>query len=711
MRTLSVSLIKILYLRIIIILSVSTMMVGCSREQSSGERAKVLYPNNSVPLLETEFVKLPLGTVKPMGWLRGQLIVQVNGYTGHLPELWDVMKNTAWKGDTNLWSNKRTYNFGEVSRTTTYTGTTGLNMYPECCYPRFVPRWLEGLIPIAYLLDDDKLKVMVDQYMSYILTVEKPENVTPSITAWSHLGRVLPAYYDVTKNKKVIELCGRMLDYFDRIKGNNLSPQPEAVQQTRLGMPLSFMWWYYNQTGDTTVFSKMSWISKNCVDYYRDFFTSTRTPTQHIVDVCQAVQYPIQYYLMSKDKSYVECVYSGMKKLDALHGQVAGRWNGDEYTSGLSPTQGSELCSVTELIYSLVKNFEALGDPVFADRLESLVFNAVPGACTGDWWAHQYDQQANQVLVSVDKRKWVGNNNTSNIFGFTPNYPCCLSNMHSPFPNYIQYMWMATKDRGLVASVYGPSQVKAMVADGKEITVTEETNYPFSDVVKFTITGADEVSFPIHFRIPSWAGSSEIAINDREIKHPEKGTIFKVDRKWKTGDVVTLSLHAKVRTETRLNNSIAVAWGPLYFSLRIGESFKKIDISEDRRVKTDYPTAVVNWQIDPTTAWNYGLAIDRANPEYEMVTNKISKFPFARKDEPVWLQGASEYTLWPEDVPLVLKMKAKLVPQWVMEGASAGIVPLSPVKVATEETIVELVPYGCTRLRISEFPVIDTSKK
>jgi uncharacterized protein len=667
-------------------LLIAMMSLACEKENA-------FYQNNREPLLETKYVKLPLGAVKPQGWLRDQLIVQANGYTGHLHEVWDVMKTSAWKGDS------------------------GANVLPECCYARFVPRWLEGLIPLAYQLDDNKLKMLADEYMAYLLTVEDPAIVTPSLTGWSHLGRVLPAYYEVTQDERVVELCGRMLDYFKMAYSDSLTRKNRRVIQVpRLPMALTFSWWYYNLTGDKEVLNTVELFSKDLVNYWTDYFNDpVSNPEHHVVNVAQAIQYPVMYYLMSKDEKHKNSVFNGMDKLDRLHGQVTGRWNGDEWLSGLSPTQGSELCSVTELVYCLVKNFEALGDPVFADRLESLMFNAVPGTCTGDWWAHQYDQQANQVLVSVDNRPWNGNDETSNIFGFTPNYPCCLSNMHSPFPNYIQYMWLATSDKGLVASSYGPCEVKAKVGNGMEVTIKEETNYPFSDKVSFTINCPEQVSFPIYFRIPSWSESAELSVSgDKKVLHPQKGSIVKVERKWKSGDVITLSFNAKVRTERRMNNSAAVMWGPLYFSLRIGQSFKKIDIKEDRRAYPDYSTGVANWHIEPTTDWNYAL-LDPDNMEYEIVTNKISSIPFARAGEPVWLPGATELVPWGEDVPVILKVKARKINNWRMNGVgNADAVPVSsrvfsylPPKGETE--VVELIPYGCTRLRISEFPVIESS--
>ena len=70
------------------------------------------------------------------------------------------------------------------------------------------------------------------------------------------------------------------------------------------------------------------------------------------------------------------------------------------------------------------------------------------------------------------------------------------------------------------------------------------------------------------------------------------------------------------------------------------------------------------------------------------------------------LPGADEFIPWQEDVPFVLKVKARQVPQWGMHGANAAAVPLSPVNADSPETLVELIPYGCSRLRISEFPTV-----
>jgi uncharacterized protein len=667
--------------------------------------ASANYQNNRAPLQQNKFVKLPLGVVRASGWLLAQLIVQANGLTSHLDELWSVVEESAWKGEL------------------------GENVTPECCTARFVPRWLEGLTVLSGVLHDDRLEALGKPYMEYALSVKEPASVTPSVTAWSHFGRFLPEYYDLTSDPRAIHAARTILDYADSVRN---SKDKSVVDPHRLGMLVSFGIWYYNQTGDKDIPALLERCTKACIDDWTNYFTTfpidpkyflhfpdvtaqliphepPREWTRHGVDVTQSIQYPVLYSLISGDLSEREAVLEGIANLDKGYGQVGGRWAADEWLASTDPTAGTELCDIEELLYCLENNFAVMGNVQFGDRIEQLIFNSFPGTCTADMWAHQYNQQANQVLVSIAKRPWHGDGVTSNIYGFTSNFPCCLSNMHSPWPRYVESMWMATADSGLVAMGYGPCQFNAKVADGKHVEIVEETDYPFSDRVKVTVHCSEPLSFPLHFRIPSWANPAEVAFaGETAPSHPQSGTMFKLEREWKDGDVVTLNFNFKVRTEIRGNNAVAIAWGPLYFVLRIGEVFEKIPelVTGPRGVPAAAPAGCVNWRIAPSTDWNYALSIDRNNPVCEMIVNKISSIPFAQKGELVRAAGSTEYLPWREDAPMILKVKAKLVPEWGMIGGDAAPVPVSPVSTNQPETMVELIPYGCSRLRIAEFPTV-----
>ena len=243
-----------------------------------------------------------------------------------------------------------------------------------------------------------------------------------------------------------------------------------------------------------------------------------------------------------------------------------------------------------------------------ADRLELLTFNSLPGTTTPDMWAHQYDQQSNQVLVSGTKRDWSTNGDYSNIYGFSPNFGCCLANMHQGWPKFIESMWMATNDNGLAVVTYGPSVVKARVGKGMEVTVTEETDYPFNGSVKLTISTNQSVRFPIELRIPGWADSVTVKYKKKTII--VKGTSeFRVNEKWKNGDQIFIGMPMNIRVEKRYNNSLSVLRGPLYFSLRIDKEYKSV------KIKDDNPgfKGSVDWEITPKSAWNYGILFDRKN--------------------------------------------------------------------------------------------------
>ena len=186
----------------------------------------------------------------------------------------------------------------------------------------------------------------------------------------------------------------------------------------------------------------------------------------------------------------------------------------DEHLAGRDPSQGSELCTVVEYMYSLEQALAILGEPALGDRLETLAFNALPGTFTDDMWAHQYNQEPNQVECSLHHKPWTTDGPESNLFGLEPNFGCCTANFHQGWPKFAASLFMSSNDNGLVAAVYAPCEVKTVVR-GVDVHIVEETEYPFRETIRLTVNPATPLSFPLHLRIPAWATGATIAVNGR----------------------------------------------------------------------------------------------------------------------------------------------------------------------------------------------------
>ncbi|MCX8037672.1 MAG: glycoside hydrolase family 127 protein [Candidatus Sumerlaeia bacterium] len=624
------------------------------------------YVVNREPLAQSAFVPLPLGSVKPRGWLRDQLVIQAHGLTGHLDEFWPSLAKSEWRGIEG----------GEAWERGPY--------------------YLDGLLPLAYVLDDPRLKDKVRPWMEWMLSSGQPNGwfgPAKNKDRWplAVAMKVLTQYYEATGDERALSI---LKNYFRYLLDNPPDWPDKDWRGVRAGENVVSAFWLYNRTGDRNIIKVADSIRKNSfrwVDYFLNFpfpaevLEKGYKPAHpsHVVNISMAIKYPGLCYMQCHEDPHKEAVYKAFENLDKHHGQVAGRFAGDEHLSGRKPTQGTELCGVVEYMFSLENLIGMFGDPAFSDRLEMLAYNALPGTCTPDFWAHQYDQQANQVLCTVAKRNWRTNGPQSNIYGLEPNYGCCTANMHQGWPKLVAHLWMATHDQGLAAVAYGPSEVKAKVADGAEVTIIEETDYPFAGTLRFLVFARKPAKFPLHLRIPTWAEGATVKIGG-QTQDCAAGTYVKLDREWKSGDVIELILPMRLRVETRWNDAAAIYRGPLVFSLKIGERFEKI--------KSYHETLpVADWEVFPTTPWNYGLILDRENPEKSLAVEqrKVGKVPFAN-DAP----------------PVVLRAKGRQIPEWTLVDNSAGDTPKSPA-VSNEPTVdLELIPYGNTRLRITEFPVI-----
>ncbi len=107
------------------------------------------------------------------------------------------------------------------------------------------------------------------------------------------------------------------------------------------------------------------------------------------------------------------------------------------------------------------------------------------------------------------------------------------------------------------------------------------------------------------------------------------------------------------------------------------------------------------------------MALDRDSPQsgVKVVRNPIGVFPFADKGDPVYDEERNKYRTYDREPPVLLLVSGRRLPGWKMKNNSSGDPPLSPVQSKKPVEELTLVPYGCARLRITEFPMCPPSKK
>jgi hypothetical protein len=627
---------------------------------------------NRLPLQPVSMYRLPLTSIRPKGWLARQLRIQADGLSGHLDEFWsDVGPNSAWLGGTGeAWERG--------------------------------PYFLDGLVPLAYLLDDATLKAKVQKWMDWTLTHQGADgSIGPVVNQdwWPRMImlKALTQYQEATGDPRVIPLMQR---YF-AFQARELPKRPlQDWGKYRWHDELVSVLWLYNRTGDASLLSLAKLLHDQGYDWKQQFanFEYTkktdrtilngrgaglpdRAMQTHGVNNAMALKMSPVWSIVSGLESDRTAVYQQIKMLDEYHGIPNGMFSADEHIAGTDPSQGIELCAVVETMFSYELIAAAVGDPVFGDRLERVAFNALPGTFRDDMWSHQYDQQPNQIACTRTPRQWSTNGPDANLYGLTPEFGCCTANMHQGWPKLTSSLWMGTDDNGLAAVAYAPSEVDAVVGGSVKVHVAESTEYPFREFVRLRVDPATPAKFPLKLRIPAWASEATVAVNGTPLPGVKTGTYLIINREWKQGDRVEAKFPMEPRISRWENNSIAIERGPLVFSLKMGEEWSKLD--QDARAP--------DWEVRPTTPWNYGLVVNPAHPAelIKVVESPIGEYPFAESGSPV-----------------ELIMKARRVPEWQSVDGSAGPLPKSPVKSTLPVETVTLVPYGAAKLRITAFPEI-----
>lgn len=592
--------------------------------------------------------------LKPAGWLKKQLEIQAAGLSGNLDKVWRDVRDSAWVGgDAEGWER--------------------------------VPYWLDGFIPLAYLLEDQDMIQRAKKYVDAIIALQQEDGwIAPcsddkraEYDTWAVqlILKVLVVYYECSQDERIPDVIYRTLkNYYEELHCGNIKLfNWGKTRWYETFIALNFM---YDRCKEPWLKELAQILKEQGADYGQYQETWKRPLNKwafetHIVNVAMM----LKEEAVSCDLLGTAYTHKADRLYDILYrynGRPTGLFTGDECLSGISPIQGTELCAVAEQMYSYEQLFAYTGEEKWAELLELAAFNAFPATVSDDMWTHQYNQMSNQISCEKFPGKSLFRTNSSDahLFGLEPNYGCCTANFNQAFPKLALSVFMH-QDQTILHAIPLPA-----VLHTNGISIEVETDYPFKQEFVYKIH-ADH-TFMLKIRIPAFA--KQMTFNGKQIQAEQELCV-----EVQAGETTyTLCYDADVELLERPYDLRTVKWGSLLFALPISYE-KRMHEFEKNRVERKYPYC--DYEYIGTSAWNYGFAKDT----FTLEQKTVSDIPFSS-----------------EKPPVVMKAKMKQI-AWGLEDGYESVCAKIPEsrKAISEEKEVELHPYGCAKLRMTEMPMVE----
>ena len=241
--------------------------------------------------------------------------------------------------------------------------------------------------------------------------------------------------------------------------------------------------------------------------------------------------------------------------------------------------------------------------------------------------------------------------------------------MHQGWPKFLISSFMHREDTVLQV-VPVPAELKT---EKQHITV--KTDYPFENSFVYTVDAKADFTFQI--RIPSFA--ENLTVDGETVKTDTLSFRFRAGEQRQ----IRICYDVAVRLEQRPHNLNTVKRGSLVFSVPIAVE-KRMREYEREGVVRKYPYC--DYEYVPSTPWNYAYCSDVFTPEFRAV----GEVPFSG-----------------EQPSVVVKASVKTIP-WGLEDGFETVCAKVPqaLEPAGEAETVELWPYGCAKLRMTELPLI-----
>ena len=603
--------------------------------------------------------------MKAEGWMKEVLTTQRNGLTGHIQVAGAPFDKEGW-GDATQKKMDRWEDFEQ----------TGY--------------WADGALRCGYLIDDPELTQRVKEWIDFQIDHPKEDGfIGPELhNLWPHVVffRVIMAEYSRNPSPKIIKALSNHYKNAARSQTLIKTGGPEWDFNERTMLHIEMLCWLYQQTNDAFFIEKAENTYKAFCSRKSPFtmqaFLSDEVPIVHSVSSFETLKIPVILYINTGKKKYLDAAIHGIQKVYKYHGLADGIPSGNEAHDGNMPNEVHETCCVSDAQWALGYFLQATGDVQWADLMEKICFNAAFSVVWKDFKSLQYYSSPNQVIARNNSSfcMYVGGQDRM-AYRVAHGPACCNGNMNRMIPLFCSRQWMKKGDNGIVAAMYAPSSFTTKLKGSKnEITIQEETNYPFEETIRFRMKMKRSTPFSFWLRIPQWCKGASITVNGQAADIVCKaGTFVEVQRKFSDEDIIELKLPMKAKSVSMPYDGVAFERGPLVFSLNVKAQEEITETRELDGIK--FQSRI----LTPLSEWNYA-PVDTENIE---------------------VVNSNDYSnIWnPEMTPVRLKVKAVTVTNWQLY--RDNFTPYMPSVIRKgEEKVIELVPVGTTVLRMTVFPDI-----
>lgn len=640
------------------------------------------------------------GTVLPEGWIESWLQKQAAELGSHLPEV-------SWPFTQDYWGEEH----------------EGAYFTPEQEYEVWWPweqraYWIDGATRLGILLREQALLQKTTKPIAYTMTHPDaegylgPEAFQDPLGDYHRWPHTVFFRAVIAASESKVPIAGmNPQDMIRAMQRHYLSDTASYGKPKRNVNNIETMLWCYAATRDERLLT----LAENAWQEYRKYADDPEnadlgtmrvegdTPINaHGETYAETSKQPAILYLYTGKPEYLRFAEQDQRRIFDFHMLIDGAPSTSEWFGTTTSLDSHETCDISDHTWSWGYMLQATGDSVWADRIERACFNAGAGAIKKDWKALQYLSCPNQVIATLNSdHNWPKfKEHGGGMMAFQPNpglrTACCGGNVHRLFPNYVMRMWMATKDNGVAAVLYGPSKVKLPLgARRTPVEITQETNYPFDEQIRFRLHCEEPVTFPLSLRIPAWCRTATLELNGKPLAISSTPRGFAVvHRTFHPGDVITLTLPMHLSVSHWPQNGIGIERGPLVYALKIEPKWSTT--VEPRYSTAEFPA----WEATPQSEWSYGLDIDAAQLEKSVSVIK-TEAPSADALHDPWSQP-----------PVSLSVPARKIADWTMQvnpddppqRFTPPLPNLSVSRISDTTEHITLVPYGSTHLRLTIFP-------